>query len=52
MADTLTTTEYRLTTENQLKSLVRRTLEQVGVSAENASTVADVLIAADLRGIE
>jgi L-2-hydroxycarboxylate dehydrogenase (NAD+) len=51
MADVLTT-EYRLATEPELKSFVSTVLTKVGVAAEDAAIVADVLVAADLRGIE
>ncbi|MBD5655975.1 MAG: Ldh family oxidoreductase [Candidatus Eremiobacteraeota bacterium] len=45
-------TEYRLTTEEKLKSFVVAALTEVGVAKPDAATVADVLVAADLRGIE
>ena len=51
MADVITS-EYRLATETGLKSFVTTVLEKVGVSPEDAATVADVLVAADLRGVE
>ena len=51
MADVITS-EYRLATEGGLKSFVRAVLEKVGVSAGDAAIVADVLVAADLRGVE
>ena len=44
--------EYRLSTETKLKAFVVRSLGAVGVSAEDARLVSDVLVAADLRGIE
>lgn len=44
--------EYVLGTEPELKTFVRTVLEKVGVKASSAATVADVLVAADLRGIE
>lgn len=47
-----TTTEYRLSTESKLKDLVRRALGSVGVDETDATIVADVLVASDLRGIE
>jgi LDH2 family malate/lactate/ureidoglycolate dehydrogenase len=47
-----TVTEYRTTSEAQLKALIARVLEKVGVAADDAVIVADVLAAADLRGIE
>ncbi|MEA2787196.1 MAG: hypothetical protein QOF71_3300 [Candidatus Eremiobacteraeota bacterium] len=51
MADVITS-EYRLATEPGLRTFVTTVLEKVGVPAEDAATVADVLIAADLRGVE
>jgi L-2-hydroxycarboxylate dehydrogenase (NAD+) len=51
MADVLTT-EYRLATEPELTSFVSTVLTKVGVAPEDAAIVADVLVAADLRGIE
>jgi L-2-hydroxycarboxylate dehydrogenase (NAD+) len=51
VADVLTS-EYRLSTETGLKNFVSAALEKVGVSAADAAIVADVLVAADLRGIE
>ncbi len=45
-------TEYRLSSEAALKRFVSAILERVGVDAGHAQTVADVLVAADLRGIE
>ncbi|MDQ6930978.1 MAG: Ldh family oxidoreductase [Candidatus Eremiobacteraeota bacterium] len=44
--------EYVLGAEPELKTYVRAVLEKVGVQASSAATVADVLVAADLRGIE
>ncbi|TAM72670.1 Ldh family oxidoreductase [bacterium] len=44
--------EYRLTTEAKLHAFIARSLTEVGVSEHDAQTVADVLVAADLRGIE
>ena len=46
------TTEYPLTTEPKLKRFVSAMLEKAGVAASDAATVADVLVAADMRGIE
>jgi LDH2 family malate/lactate/ureidoglycolate dehydrogenase len=46
------TTEYRLSTEPKLTALVVDILDKVGVSREHAAVVADVLIAADERGVE
>ncbi len=51
MADVITS-EYRLATEPGLRTFVATVLEKAGVPAEDAATVADVLIAADLRGVE
>jgi LDH2 family malate/lactate/ureidoglycolate dehydrogenase len=51
MADAATT-EYRLTKENALKNFTAEVLQKVGVSAADAAVVGDVLVAADLRGVE
>lgn len=51
MADVITS-EYRLSAEPRLKRFVAAVLEKVGVGREDAAIVADVLVAADLRGIE
>ncbi|MEO7039299.1 MAG: Ldh family oxidoreductase, partial [Candidatus Elarobacter sp.] len=51
MADVITS-EYRLAHEAALKTYVQSVLEKVGVSPPDAAVVADVLVAADLRGIE
>jgi L-2-hydroxycarboxylate dehydrogenase (NAD+) len=51
MADVITS-EYRLAVEPGLRTFVAAALEKVGVPAEDAAIVADVLIAADLRGVE
>lgn len=51
MADAITT-EYRLAAEPHLTGFVSRVLTTVGVAPEDAAIVADVLVAADLRGIE
>ncbi|HEV3158085.1 MAG TPA: Ldh family oxidoreductase [Candidatus Baltobacteraceae bacterium] len=45
-------TEYRLSTESKLKDFVRTTLTKVGVAPQDAQIVSEVLVAADLRGIE
>jgi LDH2 family malate/lactate/ureidoglycolate dehydrogenase len=45
-------TEYRLSSEPKLKSFVREVLGKFGVADADARTVAEVLVAADLRGIE
>jgi LDH2 family malate/lactate/ureidoglycolate dehydrogenase len=44
--------DYRLCTESELTTFVRDVLTTLGVRAADAATVADVLVAADLRGIE
>lgn len=46
------TTEYHLSTEPKLKSFVADALEKVGVDRAQAQVVGDVLVAADLRGVE
>ena len=51
MADVITS-EYRLATETGLKEFVATILRKVGVTPGDAAIVADVLVAADLRGIE
>jgi L-2-hydroxycarboxylate dehydrogenase (NAD+) len=51
MADVITS-EYRLSTEPDLKRFVSTVLEKVGVAPEDAAIVADVLVAADMRGVE
>ncbi|MEA2721214.1 MAG: hypothetical protein QOJ39_3078 [Candidatus Eremiobacteraeota bacterium] len=51
MADVITA-EYRLATEPELKSFVSTVLTKVGVAPDDAAIVADVLVAADLRGVE
>jgi L-2-hydroxycarboxylate dehydrogenase (NAD+) len=51
MADVITS-EYRLSAEPDLKRFVSTVLEKAGVVAEDAGIVADVLVAADMRGIE
>jgi LDH2 family malate/lactate/ureidoglycolate dehydrogenase len=52
LAQSAVDTEYRLSTESKLKSFVAEVLTKVGVAKPDAETVADVLVAADLRGIE
>ncbi|MDQ2909284.1 MAG: Ldh family oxidoreductase [Candidatus Eremiobacteraeota bacterium] len=52
MTRTAVDTEYRLSTEPKLKRFVQTVLTKVGVAAADAATVADVLVAADLRGVE
>jgi LDH2 family malate/lactate/ureidoglycolate dehydrogenase len=44
--------EYRLSTEPKLKSLIIASLTACGVSVGDAELVADVLVASDVRGIE
>jgi LDH2 family malate/lactate/ureidoglycolate dehydrogenase len=44
--------EYRLATEQKLKRFVAAILTKVGVDPNDAATVGDVLVAADLRGVE
>lgn len=51
MADVIAS-EYRLANESGLKHFVSQVLRTTGVSPEDAAIVADVLVAADLRGIE
>ena len=51
MADA-TTTEYQLASETKLKAYVAAVLEKFGVAPAHAAVVGDVLLAADLRGIE
>lgn len=51
MADVIAS-EYRLSTEDALKRFVAAVLEKVGIAPPDAAVVADVLVAADLRGIE
>jgi L-2-hydroxycarboxylate dehydrogenase (NAD+) len=46
------TSEYRLSTEPGLKKFVSSVLEKVGVDPADAAVVADVLVEADLRGVE
>lgn len=45
-------TTYQLTTEEKLKHFIVEVLERSGVARAHAEVVADVLSAADLRGIE
>ena len=51
MAD-VATSEYRLTREQTLKNFVAAVLSKTGVDAGDAATVAEVLVTADMRGIE
>ena len=46
------TSEYRLSKETTLKNFVANVLTHVGVAPADAAVVADVLVLADLRGIE
>ncbi len=48
----IATSEYALTTESKLKNFIFSALQTVGVQQSDAAIVADVLTAADLRGIE
>ncbi|MEO6913592.1 MAG: Ldh family oxidoreductase [Candidatus Baltobacteraceae bacterium] len=48
----LATSEYALSTEQKLKDFIRAALRNVGVADSHGATVAEVLTAADLRGIE
>ncbi|GAC1406649.1 MAG: Ldh family oxidoreductase [Candidatus Velthaea sp.] len=47
-----TATEYRLAREAGLKTFVQSILSKVEVAPQDAAIVADVLVSADLRGIE
>ncbi|GAC1543159.1 MAG: Ldh family oxidoreductase [Candidatus Velthaea sp.] len=47
-----TATEYRLAREAGLKTFVQSILSKVDVTPEDAAIVADVLVSADLRGVE
>ncbi len=48
----IVTSEYRLSTEPKLKAFVTDVLSKCGVAPADAAIVADVLVAADLRGVE
>jgi LDH2 family malate/lactate/ureidoglycolate dehydrogenase len=48
----VTTAEYRLSTEPKLKGFIQAVLSACGVAPEAAAVVADVLVAADMRGVE
>ncbi|MGH7727994.1 MAG: Ldh family oxidoreductase [Vulcanimicrobiaceae bacterium] len=52
MSQLTVATEYRLADEGRLKHFVHDSLRAVGVAAADARIVAEVLLAADLRGIE
>ncbi len=52
MPEVAVASEYRLAAEPQLKRFVAEVLMKSGVDAADAATVADVLVAADLRGVE
>jgi L-2-hydroxycarboxylate dehydrogenase (NAD+) len=52
VAETAVVTEYRLSTEAKLKNFIENILTKVGVDRGDAQTVAEVLVASDLRGIE
>jgi len=47
-----TTSKYFLTSEDKLKHFIADVLERSGVARAHAEVVADVLVEADLRGIE
>jgi len=51
VAETLTT-DYRLASEADLRSFVAAALVKVGVAPADAEIVAEVLVTADLRGVE
>ncbi|MDQ2866428.1 MAG: Ldh family oxidoreductase [Candidatus Eremiobacteraeota bacterium] len=51
MADAATT-EYELASASKLKEYAADILEKLGVAREEARVVGDVLVAADLRGVE
>jgi L-2-hydroxycarboxylate dehydrogenase (NAD+) len=51
MAEALTT-DYRLAREADLRSFVAAVLSKVGVAQADAQIVAEVLVTADLRGVE
>jgi len=44
--------DYRLSTEPKLEAFARDVLIKIGVTPADAATVASVLVAADLRGVE
>ena len=46
------TNDYNLASEDRLRRFVTEALVRSGVAAEQAAVVADVLVTADLRGIE
>ncbi len=46
------TSEYRLSPEAKLRAFAANVLERVGVPATDARTVAEILVSADLRGVE
>jgi LDH2 family malate/lactate/ureidoglycolate dehydrogenase len=48
----VSTSEYRLSSEDSLKLFVARILEKTGVAPADAATVGEVLVASDIRGIE
>ncbi len=52
MQQSTAVTEYRLSTEPKLKAFIAEVLTKVGVSGGDTAIVADVLCAADLRGVE
>ncbi len=52
MATAAVSTEYRFSPEPTLKAFAAEILTRVGVPEADARTVAEVLVAADLRGVE
>ncbi len=52
MADVVVDSQYRLSTEPKLKNFIVAALKKVGAAATDAAIVAEVLVAADLRGVE
>jgi L-2-hydroxycarboxylate dehydrogenase (NAD+) len=48
----IVTTEYRLSQENDLKRFVATVLTRVGIDPADAQIAADVLVNADMRGVE
>jgi len=52
VVDVAVDSQYRLSTESKLANFVVAMLAKLGVAPPDAATVADVLVAADLRGVE
>jgi L-2-hydroxycarboxylate dehydrogenase (NAD+) len=52
VSDTAVASDYRLAAAPQLERFVAEVLTKVGVAPADAAVVADVLVAADLRGVE